>query len=365
MIKGNVKIDRKNLISILQSCLALILVVLVALMMVEIGNLKGTARVINYAGLVRGDTQRAVKLEITGTRNDELIAYLDDILSDLTYGDGHYELVKLKDAAYQERLDIQRAYWERLKAEVAAARQRGKGFNVYYQPIMDCATETITGAEALMRFTMDSEEGPEVISPIEFIPLLEETGLIIPAGKFVLKEAAKMCREIRRFIPGFQMNINVSYAQIAGGNVEDDIIETIKEHALDPANICVEMTESRLIDMTIPFIRFRHKLKDSRIRFAIDDFGTGYSNLHCINDIKPDYIKIDRDFTAKAMNGQRDYELLKSIITMIHSVNAKICIEGIEQGKWRQEMGKMGADSLQGYFYGRPCNKSDFMAKYI
>ena len=240
-----------------------------------------------------------------------------------------------------------------------------KGFNVYYQPIMDCATETITGAEALMRFTMDSEEGPEVISPIEFIPLLEETGLIIPAGKFVLKEAAKMCREIRRFIPGFQMNINVSYAQIAGGNVEDDIIETIKEHALDPANICVEMTESRLIDMTIPFIRFRHKLKDSRIRFAIDDFGTGYSNLHCINDIKPDYIKIDRDFTAKAMNGQRDYELLKSIITMIHSVNAKICIEGIEQGEWRQEMEKMGADSLQGYFYGRPCNKSDFMANYI
>lgn len=122
MIKGNVKIDRKNLISILQSCLVLILVILVALMMVEIGNLKGTARVINYAGLVRGATQRAVKLEITGTRNDALIAYLDDILSDLTSGDGHYELVKLKDAAYQERLDIQRAYWERLKAEVAGGQ---------------------------------------------------------------------------------------------------------------------------------------------------------------------------------------------------------------------------------------------------
>lgn len=125
------------------------------------------------------------------------------------------------------------------------------------------------------------------------------------------------------------------------------------------------MTESRLIDMTIPFIRFRHKLKDSRIRFAIDDFGTGYSNLHCISDIKPDYIKIDRDFTAKAMNGQRDYELLKSIITMIHSVNAKICIEGIEQREWRHEMEKMGADGLQGCFYGKPCNKSVFMAKYI
>ena len=273
-----------------------------------------------------------------------------------------------KNSFYSFRQEDYTAFLRKEKIISALRRsiaERYKGFNVYYQPIMDCATETITGAEALMRFTMDSEEGPEVISPIEFIPLLEETGLIIPAGKFVLMEAAKMCREIRRFIPNFQMNINVSYAQIAGGNVEDDIIETIKEYALDPANICVEMTESRLIDMTIPFIRFRHKLKDSRIRFAIDDFGTGYSNLHCINDIKPDYIKIDRDFTAKAMNGQRDYELLKNIITMIHSVNAKICIEGIEQREWRQEMEKMGADSLQGYFYGKPCNESNFMSNYI
>ena len=150
MIKGNVKIDRKNLISILQSCLALILVILVALMMVEIGNLKGTARVINYAGLVRGATQRAVKLEITGTRNDELIAYLDDILSDLTSGDGHYELVKLKDAAYQERLDIQRAYWERLKAEVAAARQRGyenTQIVAMSETYFEMADETVSAAE--------------------------------------------------------------------------------------------------------------------------------------------------------------------------------------------------------------------------
>ena len=273
-----------------------------------------------------------------------------------------------KNSFYSFKQEDYNAFLRKEKIISALRRsiaERYKGFNVYYQPIMECATETITGAEALMRFTMDSEEGPEVISPIEFIPLLEETGLIIPAGKFVLMEAAKMCREIRRFIPNFQMNINVSYAQIAGGNVEDDIIETIKEYALDPANICVEMTESRLIDMTIPFIRFRHKLENSRIRFAIDDFGTGYSNLHCINDIKPDYIKIDRDFTAKAMNGQRDYELLKNIITMIHSVNAKICIEGIEQREWRQEMEKMGADSLQGYFYGKPCNESNFMSNYI
>ena len=176
MIKGNVKIDRKNLISILQSCLVLILVILVALMMVEIGNLKGTARVINYAGLVRGDTQRAVKLEITGTRNDELIAYLDDILSDLTSGDGHYELVKLKDAAYQERLDSQRAYWERLKAEVAAARQRGyenTQIVAMSETYFEMADETVSAAEHY------SEKIAMKIRTIEILSALDMLCLVI------------------------------------------------------------------------------------------------------------------------------------------------------------------------------------------
>lgn len=176
MIKGNVKIDRKNLISILQSCLVLILVILVALMMVEIGNLKGTARVINYAGLVRGDTQRAVKLEITGTRNDELIAYLDDILSNLTSGEGHYELVKLKDAAYQERLDSQRAYWERLKAEVAAARQRGyenTQIVAMSETYFEMADETVSAAEHY------SEKIAMKIRTIETLSALDMLCLVI------------------------------------------------------------------------------------------------------------------------------------------------------------------------------------------
>lgn len=157
MIKGNVKIDRKNLISILQSCLVLILVILVALMMVEIGNLKGTARVINYAGLVRGATQRAVKLEITGTRNDELIAYLDDILSDLTSGDGHYELVKLK-------------------AEVAAARQRGyenTQIVAMSETYFEMADETVSAAEHY------SEKIAMKIRTIEILSALDMLCLVI------------------------------------------------------------------------------------------------------------------------------------------------------------------------------------------
>ena len=105
----------KNIIGIIQSFLILILVVLVIFMMIQISRLQGTARVINYAGLVRGATQREVKLEITGNQNDELIKYLDDILLGLRYQDGHYNLVKLNDEEYQGKLKIQSDYWDKLK----------------------------------------------------------------------------------------------------------------------------------------------------------------------------------------------------------------------------------------------------------
>ena len=95
------------------------------MMMIQIDDLQGSARVINYAGLVRGATQREIKLEITGMQNDELIQYLDDIISGLRYQDGHYDLIRLKDEAYQEKLDIQSAYWEQLKEEIAVVRQKG------------------------------------------------------------------------------------------------------------------------------------------------------------------------------------------------------------------------------------------------
>ena len=105
----------KNIIGIIQSCLILLLIVLIIFIMVNISRLQGTARVINYAGLVRGATQREVKLEITGNQNDELIKYLDDILDDLKYKDGQYNLVNLRDNEYNDKLYILSDYWEELK----------------------------------------------------------------------------------------------------------------------------------------------------------------------------------------------------------------------------------------------------------
>ena len=235
------------------------------------------------------------------------------------------------------------------------------GFEVYYQPIVDCSSERVIGAEALMRFSMTSEEDTETVSPVDFIPLLEETGLIIPAGRYILDEAAKTSCEIQQYIPGFKMNINVSYVQIMHGNVERDILDVIKKYDLQPDSICIEMTESGFMDMTPVFCRFRKVLDENHICFVIDDFGTGYSNFHCIRDMNPSYVKMDKDFTAKAMNNARDFELYKNIIPMVHSINVRICAEGIEKKEWCQKMKEMQVDYLQGYFYGRPCAKEQFI----
>ena len=239
-----------------------------------------------------------------------------------------------------------------------------KGFEVYYQPIVDCRSEQIIGAEALMRFSMMSEDEQVSVSPVEFIPLLEETGLIIPAGRYVMNEAAEMCSEMQQYIPGFKMNVNVSYVQIIQGKAEHDILAAIRNNSLKPESICIEMTESGFMDMTPSFCRFRKTLDDNNINFVIDDFGTGYSNFHCIRDMNPSYVKMDKDFTAKAMNDARDNELYRNIIPLVHSIDVRICAEGIEERDWYLKMKEMQVDYLQGYYFGRPCRKEQFIQQY-
>lgn len=239
-----------------------------------------------------------------------------------------------------------------------------KGFEVYYQPIVDCRSEQIIGAEALMRFSMMSEDEQVSVSPVEFIPLLEETGLIIPAGRYVMNEAAEMCSEMQQYIPGFKMNVNVSYVQIIQGKAEHDILAAIRNNSLKPESICIEMTESGFMDMTPSFCRFRKTLDDHNINFVIDDFGTGYSNFHCIRDMNPSYVKMDKDFTAKAMNDARDNELYRNIIPLVHSIDVRICAEGIEERDWYLKMKEMQVDYLQGYYFGRPCRKEQFIQQY-
>ena len=255
---------------------------------------------------------------------------------------------------------------EKIKSALRNAVANGfEGFDVYYQPIMDCDSGHMIGAEALMRFSMYQDKKKEPVSPVEFIPLLEETGLIIPAGRYVLDKAVSMCHEMRQYIPEFKINVNISYIQMVKSDIWKDILSSIKQYDLPPECLCAELTESGYTDMTPYFYKLRKKFEEKNLQFVLDDFGTGYSNLHCIVNMNPNYVKLDNHFTAKAMSQTRDFELLKKIVELVHSIDIKICIEGVEKEEWYQKLKEIHADYLQGYLFGRPCDKNQFLNQFI
>ena len=255
---------------------------------------------------------------------------------------------------------------EKIKSALRNAVANGfEGFDVYYQPIMDCDSGHMIGAEALMRFSMYQDKKKEPVSPVEFIPLLEETGLIIPVGRYVLNKAVSMCHEMRQYIPKFKINVNISYIQMVKSDIWKDILSSIKQYDLPPECLCAELTESGYTDMTPYFYKLRKKFEEKNLQFVLDDFGTGFSNLHCIVNMKPNYVKLDNDFTAKAMSNARDFELLKKIVEMVHSIDIRICIEGIEKEEWYQKLKEIHVDYLQGYLFGKPCEKNQFLNKFI
>lgn len=193
-----------------------------------------------------------------------------------------------------------------------------EGFETYYQPIVDTKTRRLVGAEALMRFSMPErcEDGEtkkeavcvgedghdadekvhwERISPVEFIPLLEETGLIIPAGKWMLHQAISTCSRWQKYIPNFRININLSYVQVMKSRVLTEILTALRLYGLEPSAVGIELTESGYLDTNTHFQKLWDGLKKNGVLVILDDFGTGYSNLHCLGDLRPNYIKGNAD----------------------------------------------------------------------
>ena len=271
-------------------------------------------------------------------------------------GKNRFEFFDKADYAnYIKRLEIQ----GELRSSV---NDNFKGFELFYQPIVDADTGRIEGAEALLRWKSDQYG---FMSPVEFIPLLEESSLIIPLGRWIIDTAAAQCNEWVKIIPKFVMHINLSFVQIAKSNVIKDVIENINKYDAGNEHFVFEITESIQMDSNIAIKRVLKEFVDNGFLLAIDDFGTGYSNLHCISDMNPGYVKMDKDFTAKAMSCERDYELFKKIIEMVHSIGIRICVEGIEKEDWHLKMKELQADYLQGYFFGKPCEKKKFMEEFV
>lgn len=237
-----------------------------------------------------------------------------------------------------------------------------EGFEAYFQPIIDLKSKTVTHAETLLRFRSD-ETG--AVSPVEFIPLLEDSALIIPVGRWVLGKAADACREIRKSIPDFKISFNLSYIQVQKSNALDEILSFAETAELEPGSIIVELTESGFLETNNNFTAFCEGLMSHKIPLALDDFGTGYSNFHYLYNLNPSIIKIDRSFTVKALRNDYEYNLLRHMSDMTHSIGSKFCIEGIETKEELDRISSINPDYIQGYYYGRPCPLGEFMDKFI
>ena len=226
-----------------------------------------------------------------------------------------------------------------------------QGFELYYQPIVSVDNETLYAAETLLRYTLKTGEK---VSPGEFIPILEETGLIVPVGKWIIKGAIATCKEFQEKLPSFHISINLSYIQLLKSPVFVEILESLDNTGLSPDSLIVELTESGQLDNSLSIRNVWDKLKKLGVRLAIDDFGTGYSDI----------VKLDRSFTIKALQNEYDHQLMIHIIYMIHSIGLNLVVEGIETKDEQSEIAALEPDFIQGYYYSQPCSKNEFRKKF-
>lgn len=249
-----------------------------------------------------------------------------------------------------------------LNAMRKAINNNYEGFEAYFQPVVDIKQNRICGAETLLRFK-SAEIG--FVSPVEFIPILEESNLIIPVGKWVLDQATSACNKIQKRIPNFKVSVNLSYVQAAKSNVLSDIETNINKYQLASGSIIIELTESGMLEMSAIYQQLCEGMKRMNVSLALDDFGTGYSNFHYLYRLSPDTIKIDRSFTWNALQNEHDYKLLKHMVDMSHSIGMKLCIEGIETDEELNKISEMGPDFIQGYYFGKPCDFNQFCEAFV
>lgn len=225
-------------------------------------------------------------------------------------------------------------------------------FIVHYQPQADVGTRKITGVEALVRW-----QHPELglVSPAEFIPLAEETGLMVPLGEWVLRTACAQNRTWQQAgFPKLSMSVNLSLRQFRQTNLTGMVEQVIAETGLDPACLELELTESSVMMNTESAVTTLRKLQALGIRIAIDDFGTGYSSLNYLKNLPIDTLKIDRSFVHDAATNPVDAAIVQAIITLAHSLNLKVKAEGIETQEQLDFLRLLRCDEIQGYLLSRP-----------
>jgi diguanylate cyclase (GGDEF)-like protein/PAS domain S-box-containing protein len=261
------------------------------------------------------------------------------------------------DQSMQDRISARAALENALRMAI-----HHREFELHYQVQVDMEGQP-TGAEALVRW---AKPDGSMVSPASFIPLAEETGLILPLGEWVLEQA---CAQLAAWksTPGMErlaLAVNVSAAQFHQIGFGEQVRHAVRQHGIDPALLKLELTEGLLLANIEDTIASMHALREIGVRFSLDDFGTGYSSLQYLKRLPLDQLKIDQSFVRDLANDTSDQAIVLTIIAMARSLSLDVIAEGVESEAQRALLAQLGCHQYQGYLFSRPIPSQQFAQRY-
>lgn len=230
-------------------------------------------------------------------------------------------------------------------------------FVMYYQPIISVNDGSPHKAEALIRWI---KSDGSMVNPADFIPIAEDTRLILPIGKWIFEETIAQVKEWReKYDPLFQVSINKSPVQFRDQE-RSLLLKLLKQHDLPPDSIVIEITEGLLMEQTSTVSNKLLEYKSEGVEISLDDFGTGYSSMSYLKKFDIDYLKIDQSFVRNVTSSINDQILCEAMVAMAHKMNIKVIAEGVETLEHKNYLESIGCDYLQGYYFSKPVNSSEF-----
>jgi diguanylate cyclase (GGDEF)-like protein len=231
-------------------------------------------------------------------------------------------------------------------------------FILYYQAQYDLKKKRFTGAEALIRW-QDREMG--LVSPVTFIPIAEETGVIVPIGEWVLRTACSLNKKLNQLgLEDLSISINISPRMFGEPGFTGSVVNILKESGLDPRYLMLEITEGLLMSNLVDAARTIKEMKSAGVRFSVDDFGTGYSSLAYLKNLSINELKIDRSFIKDLTKNTDDKLIIKAIISLAHSLSLEVIAEGVETREQLDFLVEHHCDKIQGYYYSKPLPEKEF-----